>query len=245
MLDMVTKSSPKGFIFLYLYQYEDGFLFNSDAHFLYDFISNFKPKGAGLDVAAGCGIVGLLIARDFKIDLTLIEKQQINAYICSQNARVNKIKTEIICDDFLEYSFSKKFDYIVSNPPYYHDGVSESENISKKIGKSSSYLDFEKMVKKVNSVIKPKGSFIFCYDAKQLPSILQILKEKKFTPQDIRFVHGNERKNAHLVLVHAKKSSKALCKIYPPLINFINKKPTQEVKSIYQKTRTYSIKCKI
>ncbi len=230
---------------MYLYQNEDGFLFNSDAHFLYDFISRFKPKGKVLDIGAGCGILGLLTARDFKIDITLIDKQESNSFLCLQNARVNKIDAKVICNDFINHDFDEKFDFLISNPPYYHQGVCESDNLCKKISKSAQYLDFTKMVQKLNSIIKPKGSFIFCYDAKQLPFIVQSLNEKKFTINDIRFVHGTNDKTAHLVMIHAKKGSKALCKTYPPLINFINKDLSEEVKSIYQKTRTYSIKCKI
>ena len=47
-----------------LYQPESGYCYNSDSMFLYDFVSSFKPKGEVLDVGAGCGIVGLLVARD-------------------------------------------------------------------------------------------------------------------------------------------------------------------------------------
>jgi len=230
---------------LYLYQNEDGFLFNSDAHFLYDFISRFKPKGEILDIGTGCGILGLLTARDFETNVTLIDKQRTNYFLCLQNARVNKLDANVICDDFIDHNFDIKFDFIISNPPYYHQGASQSENRYKKIGKSSLYLDFKEMVRKINSIIKPKGSFIFCYDAKQLPYVISTLIEKKFTVSDIRFVHGKKEKVAHLVLICAKKSSGSLCKTYPPLINFINGDLSEEVKSIYQKTRTYSIKCKI
>ena len=47
-----------------LYQPESGYCYNSDSVFLSDFIISFKPRGRMLDVGAGCGIVGLLVARD-------------------------------------------------------------------------------------------------------------------------------------------------------------------------------------
>jgi len=49
-----------------LYQPESGYCYNSDSIFLYDFIDSFKPKGRVLDVGAGCGVLGLLVARDNK-----------------------------------------------------------------------------------------------------------------------------------------------------------------------------------
>lgn len=230
---------------MYLYQEANGFLFNSDAHFLYDFISRFNPKGELLDVGAGCGIIGLLCARDFHLNPTLIDKQAHNTILCQHNARVNQIDATIIDDDFLRYSFSKKYDYIISNPPYYHQGVTSSQSDRKAIAKENTHLPIVSMIQKVNTIIKPKGHFIFCYDAKQLPALLSILQDVKFTVEDIRFVHGREDKPAHLVMIHARKSSRSLCKIHSPLINFVDKEQSKEVKSIYQKTRTYSIKCKI
>jgi tRNA1(Val) A37 N6-methylase TrmN6 len=71
------------------------------------------------------------------------------------------------------------------------------------------------------------------------------LKEAKLTVEDLRFVHGTSLKSSSLVLIHARNSSLSKTKIHPPLVNMDDGKPTQEVKSIYQKTRTYSIKCTI
>ncbi|RUM68773.1 MAG: methyltransferase [Sulfurospirillum sp.] len=230
---------------MFLYQESDGFLFNSDAHFLYHFITQFRPKGTLLDIGTGCGILGLLCARDFPVDVTLIDKQHQNRLLAEQNARVNNLQADILCDDFLEHEFSEKFDTVISNPPYYHEGTDKSSTRSVTLSKSAEHLPFAPMVAKINRIIKPRGSFLFCYDAKQLPMLMHTLHEHKFTVCDIRFVHGTAAKPAQLVLIHARKGSRSLCTVHPPLIHFSGAKESDEVKSIYQKTRTYSIKCKI
>ncbi len=231
---------------MYLYQEAEGFLFNSDAHFLYDFINRFHPRGKVLDIGTGCGILGLLVARDFPVEATLIDIQSHNTFLATQNARVNHISADIICDDFLRHDFGKiKFDYIISNPPYYHAGADSSDNSRIAVSKHALHLDFEAMIRKINTIIAPKGHLLFCYDAKQLPALLEILSRCKFPVTDLRFVHGTSDKPAQLVLVHAQKGSRALCKIHPPLIHFQDNQMHEEVKSIYQKTRTYSIKCMI
>ncbi len=230
---------------MFLYQDAEGFLFNSDAHFLYDFISAFKPSGSLLDVGAGCGIVGLLCKRDFPVDVTLIEKQSSQASLIEHNARVNALKVEVICDDFLSHDFGATFDFVVSNPPYYHEGADKSVNPALRTAKSADALPFSQMVVKVNRIIKPKGRFIFCYDAKQLPQLLWMLAEAKFTVTDMRFVHGTAAKPAKLVMLCAQKGSRALCRIHPPLIHFEGEKMREEAQNVYRKTRTYSIKCKL
>jgi len=228
---------------LLLYQDENGFLFNSDAHFLYHFISEFNPKGDLLDIGCGCGVVGLLLKRDFNIDLTGIDIQKQNIKLSTTNARVNNLKANFICGDFLKMDLKKRFDIIISNPPYYHEGVSKSSNKKIAISKYNQNLPLSNLIKRANSIIKPKGSLIFCYDPKQIQDIIFFLKESKFILTDLRFVHGSKDKESKLVLIRAKKGSNSLCNIYKPLIHFENGKLSKEANKIYQKTRTYSIKC--
>lgn len=226
-----------------LYQEEDGFLFNSDSHYLYDFISKLNPKGKVLDVGSGCGILGLLIARDFKVKLTSIDIQENSAFLTKQNALVNKIECEAFCGDFLEFEFDKKFDFIISNPPYYHSEVVKSKNKKLYISRYAENLNLESFVKKVNSLLENRGHFVFCHDAKELKNIFEVLKRYKINPVDIRFVHGSLEKPSHLVFIHARKSSNSPTTVHPPLIATQNGEFTKEVESIYQKTSTYSIKC--
>jgi len=75
-----------------LYQPESGYCYNSDSLFLYNFINSLKPKGKVLDVGAGCGVVGLLIARDNpKVQLEAVEPQAAFIHYARTNARVNKL----------------------------------------------------------------------------------------------------------------------------------------------------------
>jgi len=228
---------------LLLYQEDDGFLFNSDSHYLYDFIAKLKPKGDLLDVGSGCGILGLLIARDFKVNLTSIDIQKNSTFLTSQNAKVNDITCKAICGDFLEYEFDKKFDYIISNPPYYHSEVIKSENKKLYISRYEENLTLENFIKKANSLLKNRGHLVFCHDAKRVAQILELLKKYKINPEDIRFVHPSIKKQSHLVFIHARKSSNSLLKVQPPLIATVEGEFSDEVKAIYQKTSTYSIKC--
>ena len=230
---------------MFLYQEESGFLFNSDSHFLYNFITSFNPKGEVLDIGCGCGILGLLTARDFKVTLTSIDKQKHNVFLTTQNAKVNRLQTDTNEGDFLTCAFKKQFDFIISNPPYYHDGVSKSNNEALHISRYSEHLPIQKFIQKVKGLLKHRGHFIFCYDSGSLQELMVALKEAKLTVEDVRFVHGTALKSSSLVMIHARNSSLSKTKMHPPLINMDKGEPTQEVKSIYQKTRTYSIKCTI
>lgn len=229
-----------------LYQPDSGYCYNSDSLFLYDFISSFKPKGRMLDVGAGCGIVGLLVARDNpKIELEAVEKQNIFVSYALNNARVNSINYNIFETDFINFNSDIKYDYIISNPPFYHSGASKSENEILKYARYNSSLPMSNFFKKVSQLLKPHSHFIFCYDASQFGLICAELDKVKLRVVDVQFVHPKIEKKASLVMLHVRNGSSSLMKVWQPLIAFNGDKYTDKVDEIYKKASTQSIKCSL
>ncbi|WP_024787937.1 MULTISPECIES: tRNA1(Val) (adenine(37)-N6)-methyltransferase [unclassified Lebetimonas] len=224
-----------------LYQPKNGYCYNSDTMFLYDFITKFNIKGDVLEVGGGCGVLGLLIKRDFpEINLTVIEKQKIMSKLIVKNLKVNNLKADIVNDDFLKFEFDKKFDYIISNPPFYK-GTLKSENEIIKIARYEEFLPMKDFFKKVNALLKERGEFIFCYDAKRIDDIIsKIPKPLKIT--DLRFMYPRIGKNASLVLIRAKRHAKSMINVHPPLIGFEGKNYSNEAYEIYKKANTKSVK---
>ncbi|MBE0491938.1 MAG: methyltransferase [Sulfurospirillum sp.] len=227
---------------LNLLQQKNGYRYNSDSLILYDFISSFSLKGSLLEIGSGCGIVGLLLKRDFvHIDLTQIELQADQALINEQNAQANALDTSVLVGNFLEYVNEQKFDFIVSNPPFYTQGAKMSESSSLAMCRHQSYLPLDAMLTKISQIIKPRGSFIFCYDAKQIDVVLTSLITHKFKLETLRFVHAKQNSEAHLMLLHVKKSSRSLVRVLPPLfLHDIYDKQSEEITNIYKKSNTMS-----
>lgn len=235
-----------------LYQPINGYCYNSDTHFLYNFIyENLKKykniKGELLDIGSGSGILGLLVAKEFsKLNLNQCEIQKMFQFFSTKNAQINNIDSILYKGSFDSILFDKKFDLCVSNPPFYHGNVIKSENQSLKIARYNDSLPLEQFIKKVSSVLTSEGKFFFCYDVKQINEILILLNKYKFNLEALQFVHPKLSKDATLILVYAKKNSKSLTKIFNPLIVFENNNDfTQEVQNIYEKSSTYSIKVNI
>jgi len=230
---------------LFIYQEKGGYCYNSDTLFLYDFITKFSPKGEVLDVGCGCGVLGLLIKENFKVKLTGIDIQKNNIFLSGINSKNNDFEAKFIYNDFLKYDFDKKFDFIVSNPPFYRGKSKQSSNISKKISRFNDSLPPDEFIKKCNSLLKPRGELIFCYDACEADKIFLILSKYKIKINDIRYVHPGFDKNATVVQIRAKKSSKSLLKCLPPLITHTNGEFSKEVKKIYKKIALKSLKCEL
>lgn len=224
-----------------LYQPKNGYCYNSDTMFLYDFITKFNIKGNVLEVGGGCGVLGLLVKRDYpKINLTVIEKQSVMSEFIEKNKIENNLKVEVINSDFLEYSFNKKFDFVISNPPFYQ-GTLKSENEIIKTARYEESLPMDKFFNKVNSVLSERGEFIFCYDAKRIDDIiLKMPKPLKIT--DMRFMHPRLNKKATLILIRAKRHAKSMITVHPPLIGFEGENYSKEAAEIYKKAATKSVK---
>jgi len=236
---------------LLLYQPKDGYCYNSDTHFLYDFIirnlNQFKNiNGEILDIGSGSGILGLLVARDNpKLSLNQSEIQEEFQFLSQINSKCNKIEAKMYKGSFLQQEFDKKFDICISNPPFYHSNVIKSENENLKIARYNDSMPLEDFISKTNRVLKPKGKFFFCYDVKQINEILLLLKKYKFNVESMQFVHPKKDKDATLVLVYARKDSKSLTKVLSAMTVFEKDEFSKEVLKIYEKSLTHSIKVEI
>ena len=229
-----------------LYQPDSGYCYNSDSLFLYDFIDSFKPRGDMLDVGAGCGVVGLLCARDNqKIKLDAIEKQKTFVTYASNNARVNNIEYNLHEGDFLEYTFEKKYDYIISNPPFYHDGANKSKDEMLRIARYADNLPLDSFFKKVSQLLKPHSHFVFCYDATSFGDICAELSKVKMRAVDVQFIHPKKDRVASLVLVHARNGSSSAMKVHEPFFSFDGAEVSDKAKEIFAKAQTQSIKCQL
>ncbi|MEA2049492.1 MAG: methyltransferase [Campylobacterota bacterium] len=235
-----------------LYQPIDGYCYNSDTHFLYNFFIKSQEKyknikGDILDIGSGSGVLGLLIARDYtKLNLHQCEIQTVFQFLSQKNSEINGIKNIIYKDDILNCQFDKKFDFIVSNPPFYNSDVIKSENQNKKIARYNDNMPLDNFISKVAKILNTNGKFIFCYDAKQLNNILLALNKAKLTIEMMQFLHPKPTKEASLVMIYARSNSKSKLQVIEPLIMFDKFGDfTQEVNDIYTKCSTHSIKCQI
>ncbi|MDY6123029.1 MAG: methyltransferase [Campylobacter sp.] len=220
-----------------IFQLKDGYRYNSDSLFLWDFARkncSFKASQSLLDVGCGCGILGLLLARDFNCALSCIDIQPQNCELAQINAGANDIKASIICADFFKdwesgnsripsdfnensripsksFQKSQGFERIICNPPFYDFG-GENKNAHKNTSRNASSFDISAFASKCSKLLAPKGELVLCYDARLIDRLLQALLEAGLKPIKLAFLHSKPSKPANVVLVVAKKGAKSpLC----------------------------------
>lgn len=145
------------------YLQPDFYRFNSDSLKLITFIQaqNLSPQSL-LDMGAGSGILGIELARHFDVShLTLLELQKDFRELLEKNSHTflsRGTETEILIQSFEDFHPGKKFDLIVSNPPYYLPGHGQ-ESLDKRRMLARSFIqDGPKvLLKKMKEALAPKG----------------------------------------------------------------------------------------
>jgi len=228
---------------MFLYQPTSGYCYNSDSIFLYDFISTFKPKGSLLDVGCGVGIISLLLSRDFNIETSIIDKQEKMLNYAKHNYVLNNLEVQSHLGDFTEWKTDVKFDYIISNPPFYDSRVTQSENTHLNIARYAHHLPIEDFIAKVKKLLKPRGYFLFCYDAKQVDLLLHHLTSYGINVETMQFVHSKIDRESKLVMIAARMGSKSMIQILPPFVVFDDKSVYQDkAMKVFDRANTNSIK---
>jgi tRNA1(Val) A37 N6-methylase TrmN6 len=226
-----------------LYQYKDGFRYTSDTMFLYDFALKMGIKKTVLDIGAGCGILGLLLAKKTGASVTLLEKNPKMAELCIKNSEVNSVQCSVVCEDFLTFNIQNRYDYIVSNPPYYKNSVQKSQNQDLQLARYEDSLSLDTFLIKSYAMLKSKGSFIFCYDSSRLIDISFIVAslKPKAAIVNVQFLHSKFSKPSKLAFFHIKKESNAYTQILEPFIVCDEQKYSQKVIDIFSDADCKSI----
>lgn len=234
---------------LNLYQCADGYCYNTDslilAHFAKDFL---KPNMRLLDVGAGCGILGLLCAREVPLKLEFVEIDSLSCALIAKNSHNTSFAKDFVIHnaDFLSLRLDKQncFDCLISNPPFYHSNT-KSPNERKARAKAQDSLPLDCLCKKAKSLLKPRGNLLLCYDARECEKVFYALSQAGFHIQRLRFIHPLINRPASLLVLNAKVDYKGNCEILPPLFthNSSNQQDnTKELQEIYAWANTFSLK---
>ncbi len=198
----------------------NGYRFNSDSILLYDFISRFSPKGRMLDVGCGSGIVSALLARDFDLQMEAIDIQSEMIEFAKFNYAKNGLNVKTYLGDIADFDEDVRYDYVISNPPFYDSNVVQSENSAINVARYTHNMPLANMLKSVKKILKNRGYFMLCYDAKQVDILLYELKKSGINPEIMRFVHSKIDRDAKIVMLSARVGSKSMLKVLAPMIVF-------------------------
>ena len=134
-----------------------------------------------LEIGTGSGCIAISLAKNFpNTKVTALDISKDALEVAKENAKLNNVNIEFIHADIFEYNSEKKYDVIVSNPPY----VLESEKSQMK----QNVLDYE------------PGLALFVKDIEPLKYFLEIINFSKYglKSKGMIFFEINKRFNSQL-----------------------------------------------
>ena len=113
-----------------------------------------------LDAGSGTGLLMFMLAQKSKAEIHGIEIDFDAHKQSKENINENKLKDrmKVFRGDFREYSFPEKYDFIISNPPFFEASL-QSVTDKKNIAKHSKELTLGELIQAIDKNLKPTGSF--------------------------------------------------------------------------------------
>lgn len=137
--------------------------------------------GIFLDVGTGCGIIALLLAQRFNdsfisaidCDDDSVEEAKVNFVSSPWSDRLQAIKE--VFPDNLTHS-DKKYDLIVSNPPYFDSGI-KNPVTKREIARHQNSLSVYSLIERGSGLLKPGGRLSMIYPAGHHKEVLKKSEE--------------------------------------------------------------------
>ncbi len=174
------KSSPFRFKQFELRQDRCSMKMGSDTVLLASLIPNLVPS-AILDIGTGSGVIALMLAQKFPLATTIdaIELDEESAVEAAENFRASPWpdRLHLIHHAFETYSFSKGYDLIVCNPPFYLNALS-SGNLRRDTARHADEDLFAQWLQKSAQLLSEEGMLYWVLPAEQEILIRQIALEQ-------------------------------------------------------------------
>lgn len=112
-----------------------------------------------LDVGTGTGIIALCMAQRFDAHITAIELDESAFIDAKKNIESSIFSSKItpILDNFLTHHFAHTFDLIISNPPYFSNGIISPSNSRANARHEVNELPLAQLLAKSQKCLSTKG----------------------------------------------------------------------------------------
>lgn len=137
---------------------------------------------SALDIGTGTGIVALCLAQRFpNLNIDAIEIDPQAEQQASENFSASPYASRLtaICQDVKEYQPNKRYDLIVSNPPYYSNPL-KSPDPQRDLARGDSGLTFDSLTTKIAELLAPHGVASVIIPTESAEKFCKIAQEKGF-----------------------------------------------------------------
>lgn len=214
---------------LKLFQPRFGYRYSLDPLLLANFCTPPPADGSIIDLGAGCGIIGLVLARvNPTASVVEVESNPEMMTLVERNIITNNLAGKVSMHSGDVINLRKcfpvsSFDLVVSNPPF---RTAQSGRISPLAGRDTArhettaiLADFMAAAK---YLVKPTGKICFIQLPARLQEFMTLTAELKLTLLRLRMIHSAADSLAKMFMAELAKGRRAAPVVEPPL--FVNEK---------------------
>ena len=211
--------------------------FGTDAFLLADF-ARPRHKDTVCDLCTGCGIIAMIMRRNFQpkkiyaVELQQKAYDQLRLSIEKSGADEN---TFAVLGDLKEWKSSEPIDVITCNPPYKISGTGAKNNShAVSIARHEIECTVDDVCAAAAKNLRFGGRLCICNRPERLSDIITAMRANGIEPKRLRTVHKNPDCAPWLILVEGHKGGNIFIQIEKPL--FVRTKDggiSEEMQGIY------------
>lgn len=180
-------------------------------------ISGNKAIKNILDIGTGTGLLSLMLAQHSGAKIEGIELQLQDYLQALENtksspwsAQINLIHGDVKC-----HGFSKSYDVIICNPPFYENDL-KGTITGKNIAHHDAGLHFTDLVKIIKNQLNANGQFYLLLPEKRRTDLMSAIDDAGLFTNNLLFVHQTEKHAAFRIILSGshRKTEIDKAKIY-------------------------------
>ncbi len=162
-----------------------------------------------LDIGTGTGLLTLMLAQKIDANIDAIEIDEATAEQAIENAEVSpwKERISIIHADARSYSFTKKYDCIISNPPFYENEL-KSGNTKQNIAHHNEGLLLPELLSIIKNNLEEDGMFYLLLPYKRNTEIKELLLQHEFALSQMMLVRQSVNHDYFRIMLAGKLKTK-------------------------------------
>lgn len=159
-----------------------------------------------LDIGTGTGLLSLMLAQknpSVVIDTIEIDKDAAKQAEENIQASIWSNRIQLIHADAKEITYTKKYDCIISNPPFYESELKGGE-LKKNIAHHDEGLLLAELLKIITTNLQPGGEFFLLLPYKRQEEIKQLLIQHETTVTKLAFVRQSVNHDYFRIMLAGK-----------------------------------------
>jgi len=187
-----------------------------------------------LDIGAGCGIISLMLAQRSNGYIDAVEVHKDSFDQCAKNFFNSNWSDRLhpVFTDFLKFNPKKKYDLIVSNPPFYENQLKSKKDKNINLSRHSIQLSKLQLVEKAVELLNETGKFWILLPQSEFQAFIKVASEYELHLNEKIEIYSKVHSRVLRIIGCLSKEGRETINISKLIIHSQDRNYTTEYKSL-------------